>query len=585
MASVARSLAPVTHADGDYAEQRQDLRQGHGRTTISLTDPRNLRGTTSCVLLEGLGQRLRRHAGGLAGKALINEYDKSFEVAELDSFLSHSWHASWWQKYFALLFHYNGAAATATGIMVGVLSRILFDLEIVPAVGPLTKVECRRPERLPYAIVALPLGLLAFVCVLFSWHRLLGCRCCKQQRLFFDAVCIHQTDPELKSQGIMSIGAILGNSDHILVAWDSTYFERLWCTYELSAFRFARPGARIVVLPVAIGAIALSMFLANVLAMVLRATLYAHRTEHRRWTNFGSLLIALQLLAPMVRQHLRDCQQLKQQLEAFSVRNALCFCCEKHHVCPNTGRDMVCDREIVYDSIAYWHGNGDRERGLDNFDLMVRGSFAYELKRSSGGWWQIPYRHAVASAVPAFLYAVDYSMRCNFLPSMLVAFDVLFLRVPLVMAALLGLGWLWSTPTSSWLSERLINLLLGLSIALLSWAYNYLCYLPADVTVTSSSRGFRGSIWEMLPMESHGRLICSLWILFQVFLLLVIYRRSVVDALSWRSIKRRAEKTFARTTSRSPLERPSLAGSTERGIELQSCQQEASRHSEKFVQG
>merc|ERR1719510_1897423 len=39
----------------------------------------------------------------------------------------------------------------------------------------------------------------------------------------------------------------------LLVTWDESYFQRLWCTYEISAFKHASPEGRIKVLPVALG--------------------------------------------------------------------------------------------------------------------------------------------------------------------------------------------------------------------------------------------------------------------------------------------------------------------------------------------
>merc|ERR1711920_457090 len=58
---------------------------------------------------------------------------------------------------------------------------------------------------------------------------------------------------ELKKHGILSIGAFLSHTETLLVAWDETYFKRLWCTFELSAFLFANPEGRIIVAPLHLG--------------------------------------------------------------------------------------------------------------------------------------------------------------------------------------------------------------------------------------------------------------------------------------------------------------------------------------------
>merc|ERR1739848_566613 len=68
--------------------------------------------------------------------------------------------------------------------------------------------------------------------------------------------CIHQTNPYLKQKGIEQVGAIVGHSKQMLVTWDSTYFDRLWCTYEMSAKFHAdqkHTKPRVIVLPIVLG--------------------------------------------------------------------------------------------------------------------------------------------------------------------------------------------------------------------------------------------------------------------------------------------------------------------------------------------
>ena len=87
-------------------------------------------------------------------------------------------------------------------------------------------------EEEEYQIVLAPwsaiFGGLAFAITLFSW------RCARS--VFLDRICIHQTDANLKSEGIMSIGAFLKRSSSFLLVWDTTYVQRLWCLLELGAY-------------------------------------------------------------------------------------------------------------------------------------------------------------------------------------------------------------------------------------------------------------------------------------------------------------------------------------------------------------
>ena len=60
-------------------------------------------------------------------------------------------------------------------------------------------------------------------------------------QMFLDKVCIHQTDPVKKAQGIAAINVFLMRSARMLVCYAENapgqgYFERLWCIFELGAF-------------------------------------------------------------------------------------------------------------------------------------------------------------------------------------------------------------------------------------------------------------------------------------------------------------------------------------------------------------
>merc|ERR1712176_207867 len=85
---------------------------------------------------------------------------------------------------------------------------------------------CPTREK-PFIFWPLLVGFVAYVLTLFIWQP--------RTRVFLDKICIHQTDKVKKRLGIDSIGGFLRNSSEMLLLWDSTYFSRLWCTFELAA--------------------------------------------------------------------------------------------------------------------------------------------------------------------------------------------------------------------------------------------------------------------------------------------------------------------------------------------------------------
>ena len=72
----------------------------------------------------------------------------------------------------------------------------------------------------------------------------------KRRRFYFvDGLCISQTDPTLKLQGIRHLGGFVALSQSLLVMWDEQYLSRLWCVYELAVFRAVHPHRPVRLLP------------------------------------------------------------------------------------------------------------------------------------------------------------------------------------------------------------------------------------------------------------------------------------------------------------------------------------------------
>jgi hypothetical protein len=51
---------------------------------------------------------------------------------------------------------------------------------------------------------------------------------------WLDRICIHQTDMDKKKEQINALPVFVAQSSKMLVLWDQTYFERLWCNLELA---------------------------------------------------------------------------------------------------------------------------------------------------------------------------------------------------------------------------------------------------------------------------------------------------------------------------------------------------------------
>ncbi|CAE7614560.1 unnamed protein product [Symbiodinium sp. CCMP2592] len=54
--------------------------------------------------------------------------------------------------------------------------------------------------------------------------------------LWVDKLCVDQTSDTTKQRGIAGLPTVVACTGTLLVLWDATYFERLWCNLELSVF-------------------------------------------------------------------------------------------------------------------------------------------------------------------------------------------------------------------------------------------------------------------------------------------------------------------------------------------------------------
>merc|ERR1719330_1161517 len=156
-----------------------------GRTTVTLSSPELLRATRPSVLLERFGRRLKSTVGSIElATSADDDFNRSFRVQAIDIFLSHSWQASAWRKYFTLLLYFNGTPGIAV-----VMTTCFF------ATAFCASIDHCEDVYLPghfYVVV----GMGAFCATLLLWHHL-AASLRASSTIFLDKVCIHQTDEDL----------------------------------------------------------------------------------------------------------------------------------------------------------------------------------------------------------------------------------------------------------------------------------------------------------------------------------------------------------------------------------------------------
>eukprot|EP00438_Fugacium_kawagutii_P023821 Skav220110 [mRNA] locus=scaffold1727:97641:99233:+ [translate_table: standard] len=146
------------------------------------------------------------------------------KVARCDVFISHSWSCRKWLKFLAICHYLNLDLAIVLSVLAGLLSLVLLVLHA----GNLSGVA-QLSQGLLYA------GLVCWPMAVFILVYLFG-HVCSKRSFWFDAVCVDQSNAFVKAQTLRTIPAFIAQSNKMLILWDDTIFERLWCNYELAIY-------------------------------------------------------------------------------------------------------------------------------------------------------------------------------------------------------------------------------------------------------------------------------------------------------------------------------------------------------------
>ena len=84
-------------------------------------------------------------------------------------------------------------------------------------------------------------GGVVFWSILLFLHELRACA--PQHLVFFDKVCIDQSDAAAIQEGIQNITAYLKHSSTLLVLLTDVYLKKIWTVFELTEFLALKPSA------------------------------------------------------------------------------------------------------------------------------------------------------------------------------------------------------------------------------------------------------------------------------------------------------------------------------------------------------
>lgn len=325
------------------------------------TSAEMLRAVPAEKVLERCGTHLWSQKRSTSQKAELFEHSKP--VTSIDEFWSHSWHGRQHWKVWCLLYVKNAWPALFVSTATAALVALLFAFELLP--GWVKTSNYAPPEPHAYGAWGCWTGVLTYLSMIILWKP--------RADVFVDLFCIHQADPRLKAEGLLSIGAILKNSESMLLLWDDTYLKRLWCVFELAGFlRSHQAQGRLVIKPTILGPATFWNVIA--ITFVVSTDLVFSGIPGGSVTRFLLVFITTCAVAWPILVWRRGMVTLKRQLAEFTFAKTVCHCCMRGHIDDNGG-PIECDRELLGTSICNWFGS------VDEFDNLVRSDVEAELKK------------------------------------------------------------------------------------------------------------------------------------------------------------------------------------------------------------
>mmetsp|Transcript_39514 Transcript_39514/g.80826 ORF Transcript_39514/g.80826 Transcript_39514/m.80826 type:complete len:530 (+) Transcript_39514:86-1675(+) len=309
---------------------------------MGLTDSEILRVTPAFQAFRQCALALRSYHGDL--------YSKSEKSTKISTFWSHSWHGKKWRKIITLIVFYNGQAAAVLGMFCAVVMMVLFCFDLLPALNRGSTGEI----QFGFSCWSLWSGFFATSLVIIFWQP--------QSRVFLDRICISQMDHELKTRGIISLAGMLKQSDSMLILWDPTWTERLWCLFELAAFLQSKKDQKkqLLIRPTLSGPLHISFFLVSFAGMIPINMVPMDVSEPiLMLANAGGVVlcasVASYVAMSTLRSYFRDLDTMKQQLLRVSFDTSRASCCDDGH--RRGGRRTPCDRKILKECVKQWFGS------------------------------------------------------------------------------------------------------------------------------------------------------------------------------------------------------------------------------------
>mmetsp|Transcript_53653 Transcript_53653/g.128317 ORF Transcript_53653/g.128317 Transcript_53653/m.128317 type:complete len:514 (-) Transcript_53653:34-1575(-) len=340
-------------------------------------------------------------------------WNRSRPVKRFDVFLSHAWMTAGRWKLLSLLMQSGSHQVLFVWVLGVGAAAALSLLGLLPSPWTFQARVDGLDVSIPFGPWILLASFLATFLGLVSAPYFPSTR--RQSDIcFVDVASIHQSDKDLMERGIYGIGGFLSISSELRVLWSAPYLSRLWCVFELAAFRTANPSGKITLSPLFVEMIVVMILLMQYFYLGIWWSLRTLRSE-----VCFDLSHALGVLPSFVVLHvLRKVHVVKHtlfsKLESFDISEAQCT------------SDF--DKNFIRTAIVQWYGS---EGAFTDF---VRGPLRKELAASAHCCTFFDYELLLLSPVAASVLTVICGSWLGGLPHPAIAVQV-------VSTISLGLVW------------------------------------------------------------------------------------------------------------------------------------------------
>lgn len=330
-------------------------------------------------------------------------YGLSKPVSEIDVFLSHNWSISRGKKFQALILEFNLLPALGVSFACALVGCVLNSQGAPPTLRGADhwEYDIEDQDVVPYSmgIYCQLLGYFGFFIALLQSHE---CRLCRKRRtrVFLDKVCIHQTDPELKAQGIKLLGAFMRKSNTMLVLFTGVFCNKLWTIYELACFMYTQRTLRLV--PVMMGGVVLKGTASLGVCFLFYALLVhvlALPADLQMLVNAVIVEVEALYFCYKIRKWQCDLKKSIVDLRKFKIASAECFFEED--------RAMIAKNISSFmKSMNYAPENAPEEKALAVFESFVQTKMP-RVVLERVGYGGFPYRFALLVPLSWDLFVLD----------------------------------------------------------------------------------------------------------------------------------------------------------------------------------